>query len=1523
MSSKINKANLARQTAYSRLREAHEAGIQASRDDTVKSLFLARAEEIDAIYQEFHTAHNLIIGSITDEEFSEHDKFRVAADQAYYGVKSIKSDFLIRDSSSSSNISSHSNAQSSRPSVRLPKLNIPTFSGNFRDWPSFFDLFNSLIHHNHDLSDVEKFRFLITSISQEPLALIKGIPLTDANYQIAYEILGKRYQNKRILATQYYNDIFNASVIKNSTSSNLRNLLNTFTENVAALRVLDFPVEQWDFLLFNMLSNKLDNKTRTDFELENSRSCDIPTYRQLISFLERQCIALESVQFNSLTLSTQSHSRSFAHHSNKKPFTSSFVSATNRTKVTYQGGKCVLCSDVHPLYRCSSFLAKTTQERISLVKRHNLCFNCLGTSHPVVNCNSSGTCRVCQSRHHTVLHFYPSSNESCLFSQPPPQIPTSNENHNPTLETPQTSTSSFAPTSLINANLSTQSRLTFSSVLLSTCLIHIKDVYGNFQKVRILLDTGSMANFISDSCFRRLGLSRNNLSIPVEGLNGMSTCTTQGTTFCHIKPCDRDGPIFSLDAIIVKKVCSNQPKVFINPHDLIHIRDLKLADHTFYQPGPIDMLIGAELVPLFLKSGRILGEPNQPVALETIFGYVLQGRVSTDLSNCNFTALHTSMDTNIDSLLQRFWEVENISKPVILSHDDQVCENIYKAFTFRESTGRFSVPLPFRQPNPVFCDTYSQAYRRFCMLENRFKKIPDLKEKYVEFMNEYITSQHMVPVPESDFKSPTSYYFAHHAVFKKQLVNSSLVSKIRVVFDASLRDVRGVSLNDTLYTGPKLQKDISSLLLNFRYFRYCFTCDIKQMYRQINVNREFWNYQRILWRSDSSKPLQEYFLRTVTYGVSSSPYLALKTLQELAESAESRFPNASQALTRHFYIDDGLLGSDSLSSTRSLQLELIQLLKLGGFELGKWASNHPSLLQDFGSDILTSCSFDKEEPSVIKVLGLKWDPSTDVFSYSYCPLDKTCTKRAILSEISRIFDPLGFISPCLLRAKRLLQQLWQSNVSWDDEPPEQIQEVWHQFKTELPDLANIQIPRHFGFNKSSKVEIHGFCDASELGYASVVYFRFSTSDKFETVLVCAKCRVSPLKTQSIARLELLAAVLLADLVAFIKESFKHIFSFSDIHVWSDSTIALTWVNSSPHKWKTFIANRVRHIQELIPCSSWHYVPSNQNPADCASRGLTPAQLLQFSLWWRGPDFLSKSRECWPSQVNFHSSHSTEMLEEKLPTVLSLIPVISDNIISTLLSKFSSLIKIQKVMVYVLKFVAKLQRKNNAASFDSLNSHLEMESALRYIVKHVQADVFSDIFLKIQQNSLLPKPFRKLAPFIDEYGLLRVGGRLQKSRLSFDVKHPLLLPKTHRLTDLIIEWTHQTHLHPGLKAMHYLLLQRFWILSPKSAIHRCLSKCIRCFRCRPKSYNPFMANLPTVRVTPLRAFLSVCVDFAGPFSLLMSKHRGAKTYKGYVCVFVCTSTKAIHLEVTSNLSSESFLAAFRRFVSRRGSQQRNH
>lgn len=1516
MADKLTKANLKRTTAYKRLQETYEAGIKASSDESLKSTFLARADTIDNIYNEFQSAHNTVISLIDDDNFSAYDKMRISADEAYYGVKSLKYDFLLTDSASQmANVSLNPNSNILVPTVpkivaKLPKLSLPIFDGNYRNWPSFYDLFKSLIHDNADLSNIEKFQYLLTSLNKEPLALVKGIPLTEANYCVAYEMLEKRYQNKRILATQYYNEIFYATSIQKATSKDLRHLLNIFSENVAALRVLKFPVEQWDFLLFNMLQNKLDSKTRTDFELENSLSQDLPTYRQLITFLERQCMAFESVQFTTSVVadkSTLKLSNNYQQFSNRKP-TSNF--ATNPLPQNKEP-KCILCSSAHALFKCQLFLAKTPQERFSYAKQHKLCVNCLVSPHSIKNCGSTHKCRICRFPHHTVLHF----NKNLSSNIPSVDNITPHSNSDTATAVAHFSGNNQSNSAVTNIHcIANTLSAPQHTILLSTCELEIKDIRGNFQKIRALLDTGSMANFVSESCVRRLGLCRSKFSIPVEGLNGMSTSTNSGIVHCVIKPCSLSIPIFSFEAIVIPKVCSSQPKIHINVSELKHIRNLKLADSRFHVPGPIDMLIGAELVPLFLKSDRIFGDFNQPVALETIFGYILQGKISCSSSvNSADTLLscHASLDENLDLQLRKFWEVEQITKIPCLSPEDKKCEEIYKTSTFREPSGRFSVPLPFRQSKPNFIDTYSQAYRRFCMLESRFLKNSELYKKYANFMQDYLDSGHMSLVPQKDFRFSSAYYIPHHAVFKEQTSSS----KIRVVFDASLRDIQGVSLNDTLFVGPKLQRDIFALLLSFRIFSYVFVCDIKQMYRQINVHPEFWNFQRILWRFSPSEPLQEYFLRTVVYGVSSSPYLALRTLHELATQEEASFPRAAQAIRRQFYIDDGLIGSHDLESALSLQSELIEVMRRGGFELSKWASNHPKLLSHIAaSEVQDSCSFDKDEPFFIKILGLKWDPSSDVFSYTYVPLERPCTKRNILSEVSRIFDPLGFVSPCLLLAKRLLQLLWESKVSWDDSPSKDIIEIWTKFKAEMPKLADIKIPRHVGSNSISRLELHGFCDASQTGYASVVYFRVEdTLNNIKTFLVCAKCRVSPLKTISIARLELLAAVLLADLVSFVKESYTDLVIFDAIHAWSDSMVTLAWLSSSPHKWKTFIANRVSHIQELLPLSAWHYVPSVQNPADCASRGQTPLQLLDTSIWWSGPEFLSQSRNFWPTQPELDLQTNSNISHEGKQTILTIsIPL--DNFIFRLLNRFSSLPKIQRIVAHIFRFISNSRSK---VKIQGPLTPAEIENSLRIIVKHVQRDVFSDIYLKIEKNSLLSKPFRKLAPFVDSDGLLRVGGRLRKSQFSYDVKHPILLPKSHRITELIIEWTHHTNLHPGLKTLHYLLLQQFWILSPRSAIYKCLSRCIRCFRCKPKSYNPYMADLPALRISQVKAFSSVCIDFAGPFPILMSKHRGAKTFKGYVCVFVCTATKAIHLEVTSDLSSEAFLAAFRRFGARRG------
>lgn len=251
----------------------------------------------------------------------------------------------------------------------------------------------------------------------------------------------------------------------------------------------------------------------------------------------------------------------------------------------------------------------------------------------------------------------------------------------------------------------------------------------------------------------------------------------------------------------------------------------------------------------------------------------------------------------------------------------------------------------------------------------------------------------------------------------------------------------------------------------------------------------------------------------------------------------------------------------------------------------------------------------------------------------------------------------------------------------------------------------------------------------------------------------------------------------------------------------------------------------------------------------------------------------------------------------------------------LLGRFSSLRKILGIISYILRFGCRIV----PVQYHSLEtSQRELDNALNVLVVHVQKECFPELIDALKKGKRVPNPYRKLSPFLDDRDSVRVGGRLMLSQLEFDSKHPLLLPSRHLLTDRIIEDTHFRNLHPGYKTLSYLLLQQFWILSPRRAIQRCLSQCYKCFRANPKPLSPVMANLPACRINQVRAFTAVCIDYAGPFLITLSKSRGVKSTKAYICLFVCCSTRAIHLELVSDLTSDCFIAALHRFISRRGS-----
>lgn len=331
-------------------------------------------------------------------------------------------------------------------------------------------------------------------------------------------------------------------------------------------------------------------------------------------------------------------------------------------------------------------------------------------------------------------------------------------------------------------------------------------------------------------------------------------------------------------------------------------------------------------------------------------------------------------------------------------------------------------------------------------------------------------------------------------------------------------------------------------------------------------------------------------------------------------------------------------------------------------------------LKDLPDELHSSnpLSFETEQNSSIKVLGLYWDSYQDSFFYKVSPIDRAITKRNLLSELARIFDPLGFLAPVTFLCKYLIQKLWILGLDWDDTPDQEIIRVWLKYRDELSLLSNIRVPRYFNFDSNDLVEMHAFADASERGYGTAIYLKVIREDDIQTYLVCSKSKVAPCsKKISIARMELCAAVLLTKVVRWVKSVFKDNVKLNKIHAYSDSQIVLAWLRANPNRWQTFVANRVAYIQEEFDFSNWSYIKSQLNPADAVSRGLFPSELLSNRSWFEGPEFL-RTLKWTPENIEVDTS------EEERKVVLFIAD--ESHILDTLLNNISSFSRLRNIVL---------------------------------------------------------------------------------------------------------------------------------------------------------------------------------------------------------------------------------------------------
>ncbi|XP_045509358.1 uncharacterized protein LOC123704911 [Colias croceus] len=557
-------------------------------------------------------------------------------------------------------------------------------------------------------------------------------------------------------------------------------------------------------------------------------------------------------------------------------------------------------------------------------------------------------------------------------------------------------------------------------------------------------------------------------------------------------------------------------------HELVHFNNLNLADPNFYESGCMDLLLGVNEYTKILQEGLIKGPSGTICAQNTNLGWIIMGGII----NMKVNTIHKSLmvtnltsDSNINDLLKTIWEID-IDTNRKLTKEEQLCEDIYERTHERDSNGKYIVTLPFKTEKLLSPEgnTREVAVRRLLQLERRFKRDPDLKKEYLKVIEEYKELKHIEEVPEKEINKK-AVYLPHHAVVRQD----KETTKTRVVFDASCKGSNNISLNDELLPGPVLQEDLRNIIMRWRTHKICFVSDIQKMYRMIWMNRNDVDYQRIVWRNDPTENIQDMRLLTVTFGTASAPYLAVRTLKQLAADEGHHFPEAARILNEDFYVDDCMSGGDDLEQCIQLRKDLTELLRRGGFDLKKWSSNSAEFLQSLEpNDRSTKAHLDIKLDGIVKALGVQWNLGTDRFEYNFSleSIDDDnviITKRNILSDIQKLFDPLGWIAPCIVLAKILMQKLWLEKANWDEDLNIFIKEEWKNIRNDLQNIKDITIDRWLGTVNTNfdTIEIHGFSDASTLAYAAVVYCRVRNDDgTYSTSLIAARTRVAPLKTIS-------------------------------------------------------------------------------------------------------------------------------------------------------------------------------------------------------------------------------------------------------------------------------------------------------------------------------------------------------------------------------------------------------------------------
>ena len=1391
--------------------------------------------------------------------------------------------------------------------TKVPEQSLPKFRGDIMGWAEFWNDFENQIGKHEWLSDEDKLSYLRRAVlDPDAQSLLHCPSQTPGMYQEMVKKLKRRYDKKSEIHQNLVQQLLSIAPAKN-TRTDIRRLEGAITNTMESLKHTGFF--SLETFLTSMVYLLLPVVAQTRWEQLTGSERGVCKIEKMMDFLDKHEESLPAQAPHSTPNKTDHYDKKPNLRKNdRKPRNIPIAAASPTAPVTTTPSPtpatvhpaykwpCIICTtEKHPLFLCPKWQEKTVPQRWGLVQSKNLCKNCLAVGHATDACRSRYKCRECGENHHTSVH--------------------------------QSSPSSAAtPIHTVQAQ--------DVGDLLMTCRLMVVHPDGRRKPARALLDIGAAMNLMSTHMAESLQLPLDKANLTFTRAMGGPLAHSHSIAQFAAHSTKPGQPGLLMQAAVVDQVTADLPVQRISPAtEFPHLQGLDLADPTYHIPDRVDLILGFSAFFKVVKHQEIIEGPlGTPTAIKTIFGWGVGGSMN-EQTDCQLTIpLYHSTPTPVDLAerdalpdnFTRFWEVEETEGAVqpITPPDELVQQHYLDNVVYSPERRRYTVALPKREDVPLLGDSRPQALARYVTHERSILK-RNSYQPYQAVMQEYFDLGHAEPIPAEASLPSQHFYMPMHAVVKE----TSTTTKLRIVFDGSAQTSTGISLNSTLHCGPTLQPTLAQTLMKFRTYPIGLSADISKMYREVELREGDRDMHRFLWRASPQDPVQDFRMVRVTFGISSSPYLAIRTLQQTSDDHGKDHPTVQMHVSQSFYVDDFLGGASTVEEAVALTGEMREVLSRGSFDLRKWRSSSSQVVMAIPPELregkLVQGLTDKESKVHSKALGVDWRTQVDtMFPELTLPEHYSTTKRGLVSDVSRIFDILGWIAPCILLMKMAYQELWAHKTDWDEQIPTAIKKRHQRWREELPHLAHKQLPRYYHRKEAeyNTVELHGFADTSKKAYGAVVYVR-TTYDHHPPLvtLVIAKTKVAPLpkaskgkgivKELTIPRLELCGAHLLTKLLTNVGDAL-HI-PWEDRHAWSDSSCILSWLDGNPRDYQVFVTNRVSQILEVTSPQTWKHVPTLENPADAASRGLYPKDLSTNTLWWNGPEWLHSDPIIVPKQP------------PRKPFCVPELRCVSINVISAdaalnLEERCATFFKLVSYTAWWLRYMSILTPGSQKPDSPNLTP-TERRKAERVLVRRSQQRSFPKEIkhlLKYSSNTSSSR-IKSLFPFMDSNHLIRVGGRLANSSLTQSQTHPLIVDSKDHFTILLFKELHVCLGHCGPSLLLCFVGIRYHVLGAKRLAQAVCNQCKTCIKASKLPIKQLMGQLPTDRVTPSPPFHITGMDFAGPFKIKQGYVRKPHLINSYVCVFLCFTTRAIHIEVVSDLTTEAFLASLKRFVSRRG------